>query len=71
MFFVKPNESAVTQHSDGREYFRVALAETAREVDRLNNAFSGELKEEDYIILEKEPTRPLILAVPNAGLSND
>jgi len=60
------------QHSDGRGYlFRVALAGNTREADRLNNAFSGELKEEDDIVLAKEPPRPLILAVPDPGLSND
>lgn len=63
--------SGVLQRSDGRGYlFRVALAGNTREADRLNNAFSGELKKADDIALGKESTRLLILAVPNTGLSN-
>ena len=50
------------QRNDGRGYlFRVVLAGTTREADRLNNAFSGELKEEDDIVLAKERTRLLTL----------
>lgn len=63
----------VLQRSDGRGYlFRVALAGTTREADRLNNAFSGELKEEDDIVLAKERTRLLTLPAPNLtpGSSN-
>jgi hypothetical protein len=56
----------VLQRSDGRGYmFRVAFAASTREADRLNNAFSGELKEEDDIVLGKERNRVLTLAVPN------
>jgi hypothetical protein len=58
------------QCEDGRGYlFRVALGGTTREADRLNNAFSGELKQDD-MALGKESTRMLILMVPNTGLSN-
>ena len=53
------------QRSDGRGYlFRVALAGNTREADQLNSAFSGELKEEDDIVLAKERTQLLTLAVP-------
>jgi len=42
------------QRSDGCGYlFRVALAGNTRDADRLNNAFSDELKEEDDIVLAK------------------
>ena len=50
--------------------YRVAMAGNTREADRLYNAFSGELKEKDDIVLGKEPTQMLLLAVPNTGLSN-
>lgn len=61
----------VLQRSDGRGYlFRVALAGITREADRLNSAFSGELKEKDDIVLSKKRTRLLTFAVPNPGLTN-
>ena len=54
------------QRNDGRGYlFRVALAANIREADRANNAFSGELKEEDDIVLAKERTQLLTLPAPN------
>jgi hypothetical protein len=56
----------VLQRSDGRGYlFRVALAGRTRDADRLNTAFSGELKEADDIVLGKERNRVFTLAVPN------
>jgi len=59
--------------SDGRGYmFHVASAGNTREADRLNSAFSGELKEEDDIVLAEERTQLLTLPAPNLspGSSN-
>jgi len=61
------------QPSDERSYFfRLTLAGNTLEADRLNNAFSGELKEEDDIVLAKERTRLLTLPAPSLsqGSSN-
>ena len=58
--------SGVLQRSDGRGYlFRIALGTDSNEADRLNTAFSGELKEEDDIVLRTERTRLIPLAVPD------
>jgi hypothetical protein len=52
----------VLQRGDGRGYiFRVALGWSTSEADRLNTAFSGELKEEDGIVLSQKATQPLKL----------
>ena len=56
----------VLQRGDGRGYiFRVALGWSTSEADRLNTAFSGELKEEDGIVLSQKATQPLKLNTPN------
>ena len=56
----------VLQRGDGRGYiFRVALGWSTSEADRLNTAFSGELKEEDGIVLSQKATQPLKLNIPN------
>ncbi|MDY7065819.1 hypothetical protein PsexTeo8_22680 [Pseudomonas extremaustralis] len=56
----------VLQRGDGRGYiFRVALEWSTSEADRLNTAFSGELKEEDGIVLSQKATQPLKLNIPN------
>lgn len=44
--------------------FRVALAGTAREVDRLNNAFSGELKKKMTLSWRKSPLDHSYLLFP-------
>ena len=55
----------VLQRGDGRGYiFRVALGWSTSEADRLNTAFSGELKEEDGIVLSQKATLPLKLTPP-------
>ena len=55
----------VLQRGDGRGYiFRVALGWSTSEADRLNTAFSGELKEEDGIVLSQKATQPLKLIPP-------
>ncbi|WP_449102944.1 hypothetical protein [Pseudomonas extremaustralis] len=55
----------VLQRGDGRGYiFRVALGWPTSEADRLNTAFSGELKEEDGIVLSQKATQPLKLIPP-------
>lgn len=57
---------SVLQRDDGRGYlFRVALGSSTNEADRINTAFSGELTEEDDIVLRTENTRLLTLTVPN------
>ncbi|WP_346095669.1 hypothetical protein, partial [Pseudomonas veronii] len=54
------------QREDGRGYiFRVALGWSTSEADRLNTAFSGELKEEDGIVFSQKATQPLKLNIPN------
>ena len=59
------------QRNDGRGYlFRAALAGTTRPADRLNNSFSGELKEEEDMVSGKERTRLFTLPVPNPRMSN-
>ncbi|NUT79301.1 hypothetical protein HNO86_30095, partial [Pseudomonas sp. C1C7] len=56
----------VLQRADGRGYlFRMALEWTPSEADRANNAFSGELKEKDGIVLTQQSTQPLKLTIPN------
>lgn len=58
------------QPSDGRSYvFRATLAGNTCEADRLNNAFSGELKDEEDMVSGKERTRLFTLAVPNPRMS--
>ncbi|MDF3136968.1 hypothetical protein P3C26_29335, partial [Pseudomonas extremaustralis] len=48
----------VLQRGDGRGYiFRMALGWSTSEADRLNTAFSGELKEEDGIVLSQKATQ--------------
>ncbi|MNJ65897.1 hypothetical protein D3C77_619360 [compost metagenome] len=56
----------VLRRADGRGYlFRLSLAGFAEEADRSNNAFSGELKEEDSVVLMKKSTQLLKLATPH------
>ncbi|MBZ9779936.1 hypothetical protein K9857_00015 [Pseudomonas sp. REP124] len=56
----------VLQRADGRGYiFRIALEWTSSEADRANNAFSGELKEKDGIVLTQQSTQLLKLTIPN------
>jgi hypothetical protein len=60
----------VLQRGDGRGYiFRVALGWSTSEADRLNTAFSGELKEEDGIVLSQKATQPLKLIPPKNQLN--
>jgi hypothetical protein len=60
----------VLQRGDGRGYiFRVALGWSTSEADRLNTAFSGELKEEDGIVLSQKATQPLKLNIPKNQLN--
>jgi hypothetical protein len=55
----------VLQRADGRGYiFRLALEWLTGEADRANNAFSGELKEEDEIMLSETTTKLLKLNIP-------
>ena len=64
----------VLQRGDGRGYiFRLKLEWSTNEADRANNAFSGELKEEDGIVLSQKATQPLKLNTPNnqTNESND
>ena len=44
--------------------FRLALSVFENEADRANNAFSGELKEEDSLVLRLESTQLLKLNIP-------
>ncbi|MGY2262051.1 T6SS effector BTH_I2691 family protein [Pseudomonas sp. SDO55104_S430] len=56
----------VLQRADGRGYmFRIALELSTSEADRANNAFSGELKEKDGIVLKEQQTQLLKLSIPN------
>ncbi|MEG2966412.1 MAG: T6SS effector BTH_I2691 family protein [Pseudomonas sp.] len=56
----------VLRRVDSRGYlFRLSLAGSAQEADRSNNAFSGELKEEDGVVLMKKSTQLLKLAIPH------
>lgn len=56
----------VFQRIDNRGYmFRLALEWAPSEADRANNAFNGELKEKDSIVLRQNSTQLLKLAVPN------
>ncbi|NUT75806.1 hypothetical protein HNO86_12205, partial [Pseudomonas sp. C1C7] len=56
----------VLQRADRRGYlFRMALEWTPSEADRVNSAFSAELKEEDAIVLREQITQLLKLAIPN------
>lgn len=58
------------QRPDGRGYlFRLALEWSESEADRANNAFSGELKEEDGIVLRLKSTQLLKLNVPTESVS--
>ena len=60
----------VLQRADGRGYlFRLALEWSESEADRANNAFSGELKEEDGIVLRLKSTQLLKLNVPTESVS--
>jgi hypothetical protein len=55
----------ILQRADGRGYlFRLALEWSESEADRANNAFSGELTEEDGIVLMLNDTTPLSLNIP-------
>ncbi|MGY2261283.1 T6SS effector BTH_I2691 family protein, partial [Pseudomonas sp. SDO55104_S430] len=55
----------VLQRADGRGYiFRMALELSTSEADRVNDAFSGELKEKD-IVLKEQKTQLLKLTIPN------
>jgi hypothetical protein len=55
----------VLQRGDGRGYiFRVAFGWSTSEADRLNTAFSGELKEQDGIVLSQKAIQPLKLIPP-------
>lgn len=57
--------SGVLQRADGRGYlFRLALERSTSEADRANNAFNGELKEDDGIGLNKHTTQVLKLNTP-------
>ena len=57
------------QRADGRGYmFRLALSMSDTEADRANNAFSGELKEEDGIELRLESTQLLKLNIPTQSV---
>jgi hypothetical protein len=57
--------SGVLQRADGRGYiFRLALDRSTSEADRGNKAFSGELKEEDVIVLGQHTTQLLKLNTP-------
>ncbi|MEG1817614.1 MAG: hypothetical protein RR264_17085, partial [Pseudomonas sp.] len=56
----------VLRRDDGRGYlFRLALEWSAQEADRGNSVFSGELREEDGIVLMQQGTQLLKLTVPN------
>jgi len=58
----------VLKRADGRGYlFRLKLSGDSSEADRLNTAFSGELKEEDDLVLRKTETSKLPLKVPSVG----
>jgi hypothetical protein len=55
----------ILQRADGRGYiFRLALTWCESEADRANNAFNGELKEEDGIVLRLKSTQLLKLNIP-------
>jgi hypothetical protein len=57
--------SGVLQRADGRGYlFRLALERSTSEADRANNAFSGELKEDDGVVLKKHTAQLLKLNTP-------
>ncbi|MFS2194750.1 hypothetical protein ACCD02_21675 [Pseudomonas sp. Pseusp88] len=57
--------NGVLCREDLRGYiFRLALEWATGEADRANNAFNGQLKEEDGIVLAHQSTQLLTLAVP-------
>jgi hypothetical protein len=61
----------ILQRADGRGYlFRLALRWSESEADRANNAFSGELKEEDDIVLSLNSTQLLQLKIPTKSASD-
>ena len=61
----------VLPRADGRGYmFRLALSMSDTEADRANNAFSGELKEEDGIELRLESTQLLKLNIPTQSVKD-
>ncbi|MGY2293742.1 T6SS effector BTH_I2691 family protein, partial [Pseudomonas sp. SDO528_S397] len=64
--------SGVLQRNDGRGYmFRLALDWTVNEADRVNQAFSGELKLENETVLTKRNTPLLKLATPEKNECHD
>ncbi|WP_339496258.1 T6SS effector BTH_I2691 family protein [Pseudomonas sp. RA_105y_Pfl2_P56] len=57
------------QHKSGNAYlFRIALEWAASEANRINEKFSGELKEKDDMIPSSKSAEPLKLSIPNYTL---